>query len=208
MDVKGLKAFSVPAFFLFLVGLIYTIDNVYPYGQFTPFQVFVPTTTALAATILNLMGYATNISYIQNSAQGTMPLLTATNTQSFSTATFSIAWPCAGIESFLIFTVITLLFLKRMNISLKTKIGYFTFGACVTYFINAFRIVNIFTTGMIYGETSVQVQEVHYYSGPLYVVTWIVAYPLLIVVSQSLWQRIRKPKQVATQPQQPSLNPV
>ena len=46
LDSKGLKAFSVPAFFLVLVGAIYTIDNVFPYGQFTPFQIFVPTTTS------------------------------------------------------------------------------------------------------------------------------------------------------------------
>ena len=205
---KGLKALSVPAFFLALVGALYTIDNVFPYGQFTPFQIFVPTTTALAAAILNLMGYTTSITYEQSSLQGTMPLLTATNPHTFATATFSIAWPCAGIESFLIFTVVILLFLKRMPISLKGKIGYFAFGAAVTYIVNAFRIVNIFTAGMVYGENSVQVQDVHFYYGPLYAVAWIVSYPLIIILSQSLWHRIRKPKQAPIQPQQPSLNPV
>ena len=204
---KGLKAFSVPAFFLIIVGAIYTIDNIYPYGQFTPFQIFVPTTTALAAAILNLMGYTTSMSSEQSSLQGTMPLLTATNPHTFATATFSIAWPCAGIESFLIFTVVILLFLKRMPISLKGKIGYFAFGAAVTYIINAFRIVNIFTAGMIYGENSIQVQNIHFYYGPLYAVAWIVSYPILILVSQSLWHRIRKTKRAATQVQPASLNP-
>jgi thaumarchaeosortase len=203
---KGLKAFSVPAFFLALVGAIYTIDNVFPYGQFTPFQIFVPTTTALAAAILNLMGYTTNITYDQSSLQGTMPLLTATNPPPFATATFSIAWPCAGIESFLIFTVVILLFLKRLPISLKGKIGYFAFGGAVTYIVNAFRIVNIFTAGMVYGENSVQVQDVHFYYGPLCAVAWIVSYPIIIILSQSLWHRIRKPKQAPIQLQQPSLN--
>jgi thaumarchaeosortase len=193
---KGLKAFSVPAFFLALVGTIYTIDNVYPYGQFAPFQIFVPTTTALASFILNLMGYATNTSYTQSATEGTMPVLTATNHVTHAAASFSIAWPCAGIESFLIFTVVILLFLKRMPISLKSKAGYFVFGAAVTYVINAFRIVDIFTTGIVYGENSIQVQNVHFYYGPLYAVVWIVSYPLLIMVSQALWRKIRKPKKV------------
>jgi exosortase/archaeosortase family protein len=191
---KGLKVYSVPAFFLFMVGAIYTIDNVFPYGQFAPFQIFVPTTTALAAAILNLIGFTTNISYIQNSTQGTMPILSATNPASHATASFSIAWPCAGIESFLIFTVVILLFLKRMNVSWKAKIGYFAFGAAITYIINAFRIVNIFTTGIVYGVSSPQVNEIHLYYGPLYAVTWIVAYPLLIMVGQSLWRKIRSRK--------------
>jgi thaumarchaeosortase len=200
---KGIKAYSIPAFFLIVVGAIYTIDNIFPYGQFTPFQIFVPTTTALASTILNLFGYSTNMSYEQSSIQGNMPLLTATNPANNATATFSIAWPCAGIESFLIFTVVVLLFLKRMPISLKSKVGYFVFGATITYIINAFRIVNIFTAGMVYGEQSVQVQDIHLYYGPLYAVAWIVSYPLIIMVSQGLWHRLRKSKQLATVNQLP-----
>ncbi len=204
---KGLKAFSVPAFFLIIVGAIYTIDNIYPYGQFAPFQIFVPTTTTLSAAILNLMGYTTSMTYIQSGTQGTMPLLTATDPHTLASASFSIAWPCAGIESFLIFTVVILLFLKRMPINLKGKIGYFAFGAAITYIINALRIVNIFTAGMVYGENSVQVQNIHFYYGPLYAVAWIVSYPLIILVSQNLWRKIRKTKMPATEAQPSSLSP-
>ncbi len=74
---KGVKAYSVPAFFLVLVGVIYLIDNVYPYGTFAPFQIFVPTTTALASCFLNAMGYTTTIQTFHDAAQGTMPYLTA-----------------------------------------------------------------------------------------------------------------------------------
>jgi len=199
---KGLKDFSVPAFFLAIVGVLYTIDNVFPYGQFTPFQVFVPTTTALAATILNLMGYTTSIDYGQNSLQGNMPFLTATNphTPVMPSTTFAIAWPCAGIESFLIFTVVILLFLKRMPISWKRKIGYFVFGAAVTYIINALRIVNIFLIGMNGGN----IDMFHFYYGPLYAVAWIVSYPLIIMLSQSVWHRIKKPNQQETMKARPA----
>lgn len=198
---RGLKSFSIPAFFLTLVAVIYTADNILPYGQFTPFQIFVPTTTALASAMLNLMGYSTSVAYLQD-----MPRLTAVNAQGTS-ATFSIAWPCAGIESFLIFTVVILLFLKRMPVSLRAKIGYFAFGAAITYIINAFRIVNIFTTAMVYGEKSFEVQNVHNYLGPLYAISWIVAYPIIILVSQTLWSRIIRPKSVVTEHQPPSPNP-
>jgi thaumarchaeosortase len=183
---KGLKTFSVPSFFLLIVGVIYTVDNIYPYGQFAPFQIFVPTTTNLAATILNAMGYTTSITYAQN-----MPYLTSTDPHNLAaSATYSIAWPCAGIESFLIFTVVILLFMKRMRISLKAKVGYFAFGVAVTYVINSLRIVSIFLIGMGGGN----IDNFHYYYGPLFAITWIVSYPLLILGSQSLWRKIRKPK--------------
>jgi exosortase/archaeosortase family protein len=124
-----------------------------------------------------------------------MPYLTATDPANPArTATFAIAWPCAGIESFLIFTVVALLFLKRMPMSLKAKVSYFAVGAVATYFINVLRIVTIFTIGMDNGTTSEAVNLFHNYYGPLYSIAWIVAYPLIIVGSQSLIRRIaRKP---------------
>jgi thaumarchaeosortase len=179
---KGLADFSVPAFFLGAVGALYTIDNVYPYGQFTPFQLLVPTTATLAAAMLGAMGYQTSLT-----TAGSMPRLTATDPANpLRTATFDITWPCAGIESLLIFTVVALLFLKRLPISLKAKIGYFAIGAAVTYLINILRIVAIFTIGMNGGD----VQTFHFYYGPLYSIAWIVAYPLIILLSQSLWRKI------------------
>ena len=87
-----------------------------------------------------------------------MPTLQATGP--LGTAKFSIAWPCAGIESFLIFTAVVLLFLQQMHISWKAKAGYFAVGVVVTYFINVLRIVTIFNIGMQYGVESSQVQNV------------------------------------------------
>jgi thaumarchaeosortase len=188
---KGLKIFSVPLLFLVVVGALYTIDNVYPYGKFTPLQFLVPATTTLAATVLNLLGCKTILTTQTDPSRGSLSLLTATDPHNpIRTARFEIAWPCAGIESLLIFTVVILLFLKRMPISWKAKAGYFAIGAAVTYFINILRIVTIFTIGMNGGD----VDSFHYYYGPLYSVAWIVLYPLIILGSQSLWHEITNRK--------------
>ena len=207
--IKGLKTFSVPLFFLLAVGAIYTIDNIYPYGQFAPFQFLVPATTTLAAAVLNLMGYNTTLTTQTDPIQGTLPLLTATDPNNpMRSATFAVAWPCAGIESLLIFTVVVLLFLKRMPVSWKAKIGYFAVGAAVTYFINILRIVAIFTIGMNYGAGSEQVQLFHFYYGPLYSIAWIVAYPLIMLGSQSLWRKLKSKnsgtRSIEPQPLQPN----
>ena len=179
---KGLQGLTLPCLFVGLVGIIYTIDNVFPNGEFTPFQIMVPTTATLAAKVLNWMGCVTSLTMVDG-----MPTLQATGP--LGTAKFSIAWPCAGIESFLIFTAVVLLFLQQMKISWKAKAVYFAFGAVITYFINVFRIVTIFSIGMQYGVNSIQVDNFHYYYGPLYAITWIVTYPLIILAGQGLWQR-------------------
>jgi exosortase/archaeosortase family protein len=131
-----------------------------------------------------------------------MPVLTASNLQTGASSTFQIAWPCAGIESFLIFTVIILLFLKRMPLSWKSKLGYFIFGAAITYIINSLRIVSIFLIDMSGGN----IDMFHFYYGPLFAMAWIVSYPVIILLSQKLWKKIRKANQVI-QAQQASLNP-
>ena len=158
-----------------------------------------------AASVLSLMGYA-DLLVTQNG----MPTLQATGP--LGTARFAIAWPCAGIESLLIYTAVALLLLKQIPISWKAKAGYFVVGAAVTYLINVLRIVTIFTLGMQYGINSNQVQGFHFYYGPLYSIPWIVSYPLIILVSHVMgkkekWQ-IRADHKYLRNPQRAQLNPV
>lgn len=197
---KGLVGFALPAFFAGLVGVLYTIDNVFPYGQFTPFQLLVPTTATLASGVLGLMGYSS----VPGIEIGTgMPTLQVSS--ALGSAKFAIAWPCAGIESLLIFTAVVLLFLNKMNISWKAKIGFFAFGAIITYMINVLRIATIFTIGVQYGVNSNQVQSFHFYYGPLYAMAWIISYPLLILVMPGFWRKIKTRKVTKPQPKQLNL---
>jgi len=186
--ISGLKNISISPVFLATIGIIYTIDNIFQYGSFTPFQFLVPITATLAANVLNLMGYQTQW---MGQSHGT-PILRAWNSK--GSAAFGIAWPCSGIESLLIYTLTILLFLKNVAIPWKHKIIYFVFGAVVTFFINIMRIVTIFAIAIDTGVNSVQTRQFHDYYGQLYSVTWIVLYPLIIVASRALWRKIRTPK--------------
>lgn len=190
--INGLINFSVSMFFLGTIGAIYMIDTYYPWGRFTPFQMFVPTTATLAANILNLMGYKTSISFISNHPEyGTLPYLEVSDAQGKTTG-FGIGWPCSGVESLLIYTVTILLFLKKTDIPWVHKIIYFVIGAIVTYFINALRIATIFVIALgTGGGYTPQAQRFHDYYGQLYSITWIMAYLLIIIGSRALWGKIK-----------------
>jgi len=122
---NGIKNFVLPAFFLGIVGTLYMIDNIFPYGQFSPFQIFVPSAAILAAGVLGVMGYETFLEIRNDPNLGSLPRLTVIDpANSINSVTFDIAWPCAGIESLLIFSVVALLFLKRVPMSKKAKVGY------------------------------------------------------------------------------------
>jgi len=185
--ISGLKNYSTSVFFLGIIGGVYTIDNLYPFGRFTPFQAITPTTTRLAANVLNLLGYKTLVL-----ASGYIPTLIAWDPQNpLRIASFGIAWPCSGVESLIIYTVAIVLFLSKSAISWKRRIIYFGIGAAVTYFINILRIVSIYLIAMDYGYPSPEVQRFHDYYGQLYSIIWIVSYPLIIIGSRALWTKIR-----------------
>ena len=141
--IDKLGNFSISTFFLGMIGMVYTIDNLYPWGRFTPFQILVPTTTMLAAGVLGLLGFGTSITYINSAEMGSLTRLEV-KALSGKIQGFNIAWPCSGVESLLIYSVTILLFLKNSSIPWKHRIVYFVFGAAITYLINALRIATIF----------------------------------------------------------------
>jgi thaumarchaeosortase len=191
-----LKDFALSTLFLGAMGLVYSINNFYPYGLFTPFQIPVPITTQLAAGVLNLMGYSTSISQTSDSNYGWISSLSVTNPKepfklNSNPISLGVAWPCAGVESLIIYTITILIFLKASNLSWKRGTIYFAIGAIVTYFINVLRIVTIFTLAMQYGWPSPQASEFHDYFGQLYSITWIMFYPLIIIGSQHLLSKFK-----------------
>jgi len=193
--VYGLPDFPIAPLFLGTIGLIYMVDSLYPYGKFTPFQAIVPTTTKLAASILNLMGYTTRIGQmVSQPSYGSMTTLTATDSAGHSMGA-AVAWGCSGIESLIIFTITIFLFLRKSGIPAWAKLAIFSIGAAVTYFINGLRIATLFIIGINTGSmTSPQADNFHYFYGQLYSISWIMLYPILIIGLQLLANRIKAPK--------------
>jgi thaumarchaeosortase len=190
--MRNLREFAVSTCFLGAIGFLFFMDNLYPFGRFAPLQFFVPTTANLASQVLNFLGYGTRIIFANDLTYGSMPVLVVRN---FEWASFGIAWPCAGVESLIVYTVTVMLFLRNTGISSKKMLIYFAIGAVVTYFINVVRVVTLFMIAIQKGSSFTildsDFQRFHNYYGMLYSMTWIIAYPLLILGTRSLWKRIK-----------------
>ena len=182
--LKGLKDFSLPIVLLGIVGATSMINLLSP--TFLPFQILVPTTAQLSANVLNFMGYQT---VLYPDTKDLMPALIVRDPAAGTSWMAQIAWPCAGVESLLLYTVIMLLFLKKSNIPRLHKIIYFIVGAAVTYFINILRIVTIFLIGLNGSEA--EVWTFHDYYGQFYSAAWIMLYPLIIIGSQIFWSKYK-----------------
>lgn len=194
--LNGVAKYPVSSFLLGLIGFIYLIDNLFPYGLFMPLQLLVPLTAFLAAHVLNLMGYKTTIVMENDPIYGSIPGLKVEGLKYPNgtpyTGFVGIAWSCAGVDSLLIYSITTLTFLRGMVFSRKQKIFFFILGVVATYSLNILRVVTILIIGTVYGVGSREWWRFHDYYGPLYSITWITAYPLIMIVIHALGKSIAK----------------
>jgi thaumarchaeosortase len=174
----GLKKFSITLALIAGISVIYLIDVLYPYGVFKPLQMLALPTAACAAALLDLLGYAFTLSF--SPGLDSMPII---RTQSGGQmVSIGIAWPCAGVHSLFLYTIIILLLFKKSNISSFRKLLYFIVGAIGTYLVNVLRIIVYFLIRVNEGLTAAQ--TFHNVYGDLLFIVWILLYILLIVCIQ------------------------
>jgi exosortase/archaeosortase family protein len=173
---KGLKALSISLALLGGIGVAYLVDTLYPFGIFRPLQAFALPTTAVAAGILDLLGYSVMLVFPRYTAESALPSLTVHVGR--NSASVSIAWACAGVQSLLLYILIILVFFKKSDISAFRKLAYFIIGLFGTFFVNVFRIISIIFVMLNEGNAAGMVFHNTY--GEMYSVIWIFLYILLI----------------------------
>jgi exosortase/archaeosortase family protein len=184
---NGLKGFLPAVGLIAAVGLINLVTILYYGGGFTPFQILAPATAQTTASFLNLMGYRTMLVVSESNF---VPTLLVISSQ--SSVVLRIGWPCAGVDSLLIYTVVILMFLGKISVPWLHRVAYFVVGAGVTFFINVLRIYTMFMIKLNHGD----VGPFHDFYGQLYSTIWIVSYIMLIVVSRVLWSRFHERRQL------------
>lgn len=97
-----------------------------------------------------------------------------------------VNWPCAGVLSLLIYSLIISILMVKLNASIKRKIIYASLGALGTFFINIFRIYLI-TLAIVY--SAVDLKIFHETIGEVLFIIWIIAYLLLVLKIESLLSR-------------------
>ena len=156
----GLKVFSISLAFVAAIAVFYFLDTWFPYGAFWPLQVWVRPTASSAAFFLKTMGYRFN--YSVTPGLDSTPVLTSRMGLPLSV---TIEWPCAGVQSLLLYALIILLFFKDSAISNLRKTAYFVVGAIGMFGVNVLRIVLYFT--IMVNQGLIAAQNFHDASGEL-----------------------------------------
>ena len=167
---------------VFLAGsaIILSLDAFFPYDTLGPFQYFVPHLVQTNVWIINAfeLGTATardNLMFLQGD-HGPFAL--------------QVFWPSAGVHSVVIYSLVMMAFLLKMNIKQNRKIMYFVLGIIGTIVINLIRIFSLSVFALKVSTNPVEFEEYHSVAGEIMFLPWLFGFLLVVTIIET--KRMKK----------------
>ena len=167
---------------VFLGGsaIILSLDAFFPYDTLGPLQYFVPHLVQTNVWIINAfdLGVATardNLMFLQGD-HGPFAL--------------QVFWPSAGVHSVVIYSLVMMAFLLKMNIKQNRKLMYFGLGILGTIIINLIRIFSLSVFALKVSTNPVEFEEYHSVAGEIMFLPWLFAFLLVVTVIET--KRMKK----------------
>ena len=167
---------------VFLAGsaIILSLDAFFPYDTLGPLQYFVPHLVQTNVWIINAfeLGTATardNLMFLQGD-HGPFAL--------------QVFWPSAGVHSVVIYSLVMMAFLLKMNIKQNRKIMYFGLGIIGTIVINLIRIFSLSVFALKVSTNPVEFEAYHSVAGEIMFLPWLFAFLLVVTVIET--KRMKK----------------
>jgi len=171
-----------PAGPIFLGGsaMILSLDAFFPYDTLGPLQYVVPylvQANAWVITVLDL-GVATardNLLFLRGD-HGPFAL--------------QVYWPSAGVHSVIIYSLVMMAFLLKMNIQRNRKAMYFVIGILGTIGVNMIRIFSLSLFALKVSTNAVEFEEFHGVAGEIMFLPWLFIFLLIVTAIET--RRLKK----------------
>lgn len=170
----GKKAIKIaPAGPIYLTGsaIILSLDAFFPYDTLGPLQYVVPYMLQINTWFINTFGFGEafareNLLLLQGQ-HGSMAL--------------QVFWPSAGVHSMVIYSLVMMAFLLKMDIEPKRKLMYFVIGATGTIIVNMIRIFSLSLFALLISTNAAEFEEFHSIAGEIMFLPWLAAYLFLVM---------------------------
>ena len=171
-----------PAGPIFLAGnaIILALDSFFPYDTLGPLQYIVPylvQANVWVITVLDL-GVAT--------ARDNLMFLNG----DFGPFALQVFWPSAGVHSVIIYSLVMMAFLIKMNIIRRRKIMYFIIGIAGTIFVNMIRIFSLSVYALKVTTDPEAWEEFHSVAGEIMFLPWLFIFLLIVTAIET--KRLKK----------------
>lgn len=171
-----------PAGPIFLCGsaIILSLDAFFPYDTLGPLQYIVPHLVKANVSIINALDLGTaiardNLMFLRGE-HGSMAL--------------QVFWPSAGVHSVIIYSLVMMAFLFKMNIPPKRKAVYFGIGILGTIGVNMIRIFSLSIFVLKVSANPTDFEEFHGIAGEIMFLPWLFAYLFLVMAIET--KRLKK----------------
>lgn len=171
-----------PAGPIFISGtaVILSLDAFFPYDTLGPLQYVVPYLVQTNAWIINVLdlGIASardNIMFLKGD-HGPFAL--------------QVFWPSAGVHSVIIYSLVMMAFLFKMNIPPKRKAVYFILGIIGTISVNMIRIFSLSLFALKVSTNVKEFEEFHSVAGEIMFLPWLFIFLLVVTFVET--KRIKK----------------
>lgn len=192
-----------PAGAIFLAGTaaFLATDAFFPYDTLGPLQFIVPIYLQVDQGVINFIDdYVMNIGPANPesptnpaTARGNLLILNGLH----GPFALQVFWPSAGVDSMIIFTLVMLAFLLKIEIPRKKKILYFVIGAFGTASVNVIRIISLSLYALIVTTNVSEWEAFHSVAGMIMFLPWLGVYLAIVMFTEG---KIRKRLQAGSVP--------
>ena len=171
-----------PAGPIFLGGsaIILSLDAFFPYDSLGPLQFFVPYLVELNVWLIDLfeLGVA--------SARDNLMFLKGDH----GPFALQVFWPSAGVHSIIIYSLVMMAFLLKMNIQRKRKMAWFAIGIFGTITVNVIRIFALSWYALKVTTNPEKWEEFHSVAGEIMFLPWLFVFLMVVMIIES--KRLRR----------------
>jgi thaumarchaeosortase len=199
--------YSSESILLMATPVIYTIgsaildlmDAFFPENSLAFLQVWVYLIWNVVVFILGLTGFHTNINPLNGPIKQPSLLLQGNQLYLWGFKGFmglAIYWPSSGVVSMIVYSLVILVLMVKLDASRTRKIIYALIGAAGTYFVNVIRITLIV---LYVTYISLDVEAFHASIGEVLFIAWIFIYLLLVIHLENTRAKTQTPRPTAKQ---------
>ncbi|HUG96537.1 MAG TPA: thaumarchaeosortase, partial [Nitrososphaera sp.] len=193
----GKKWYKIaPAGAIYLAGsaAILALDAFFPFDSLGPLQFIVPIYLQIDQGVINFIDdYVVNVGPEDpdnpaNPANARDNLLILNGLH--GPFALKVYWPSAGVHSMIIYTLVMLAFLLKMDIPLKRKLIYFAIGTFGTIGVNVIRIMALSLYALVVTTNVREWEAFHSVAGEIMFLPWLGIYLGIVMYVEG--KRIRR----------------
>jgi thaumarchaeosortase len=196
---KAAALIVTPIIYALGSGILDMMDAYFPEDSLAFLQIWVYVIWNVVVFLLSLLGFHTNVNPLAGTVQPPSIQLIGNRLLLWGSKgfiTLAIFWPSSGVVSMIVYSLVIVVLMVKLDAPRKRKAIYAAIGAAGTYLVNVIRITLIV---LYVAFVSLDVEAFHQSIGEVLFITWIFIYLLFVIRTENKYYAgFTKPKPTVT----------